>query len=205
MHPFPKPFVARCAFQRPRSIAQWNWHQAFVPDARNKTTQPMTVEQKGAVGAELPDVIYLPDETGQPVKKGRSGSAKRKRQAAVLVRMLPAQLERIIADAAAAKMTVPEYLLTGRLTDDVSTPRRHRRIRAPADEAALMRALVAFNRANNNLNQLAHAGNRLALLSEQHRGIREDVSVLSGAVDRLREEFSEPVAAILEALGVREG
>ena len=36
-------------------------------------------------------------------------------------------------------------------------------------------------------------------------GIREDVSVLSGAVDRLREEFSEPVAAILEALGVREG
>ena len=170
----------------------------------------MTVEQKGAVGAELPDVIYLPDETGQPVKKGRSGSAKRKRQAAVLVRMLPAQLERIIAGAAAAKMTVPEYLLTGRLTDDVSAPRRHRRIRAPADEAALMRALVAFSRANNNLNQLAHAGNRLALLTEQHggmrdEGIREDVSALSRAVERLHGEFSEPVAAILEALGVREG
>jgi hypothetical protein len=73
-----------------------------------------------------------------------------------------------------------------------------------------MRALVAFNRANNNLNQLAHVGNRLALLTEQHggipdEGIREGVRMLSRAVDRLREEFSEPVAAIVEALGVREG
>jgi len=171
------------------------------------TSEPLN-EAAGEI--QLPDVIYLPDETGQPERKWRSGSAKRKRQAAVLVRMLPAQLERIIADAAASKMTVPEYLLTGRLTDDVSAPRRHRRIRAPIDEAALMRALVAFNRASNNLNQLAHAGNRLALLSEQHggirdEGIREDVRALSGAVDHLREEFSQPVAAILEALRVREG
>jgi hypothetical protein len=179
----------------------------LVPDAPNRDLQFMTEVRKREAGEiRLPDVICLPDEGGQPAKKRRSGSAKRQRQAAVLVRMLPAQLERIHADATAAKMTVPEYLLTGRLTDDEGVPRRHRRIRAPVDEAALMRALVAFNRANNNLNQLAHAGNRLALLSERHGGSREDVSALSCAVERLREEFSAPVAAILEALGrVREG
>jgi hypothetical protein len=161
------------------------------------------VETRGAP----PDVICLPDQSQRLTKKSRSGSANRQRQAGVFVRMLPEELVRLTADAAAAEMTVQLYLLTGRLREDAAVPRRRRRVRAPLDETALMRALAAFNRANNNLNQIAHAGNRMALLSEQHADYRavDDLRGLSSAVERLLGEFAAPIAAILEALGrVRE-
>jgi hypothetical protein len=38
------------------------------------------------------------------------------------------------------------------------------------DETALMRGLVAFNRAHNNLNQIARTLNTFALFAEEHGG-----------------------------------
>jgi len=117
------------------------------------------------------------------------------------VRLLPEQLAQLTDAADAARMSVPAYLLAGRVTDDTA-PRRRRQRRAAVDEAAVMRALVAFNRANNNLNQLSRAGNRLTLLTEQHADDRllEDVRELCRAVDLLRDQFAAPLAAILEAV-----
>jgi hypothetical protein len=101
------------------------------------------------------DAVHMHDELAQPAKRRSSGSANRQRQAAVCVRLLPEQLAQLADAADAARMSVPAYLLAGRLGEGHPAPRRRQR-RASADAAALMRALVAFHRANNNLNQLAH-------------------------------------------------
>jgi hypothetical protein len=154
-------------------------------------------ETRAGQGAEAVDVR---GGFTQPAKR-RSGSGNRKRQAAVCVRLLPEQLAQLANAADAARMSVPAYLLAGRLEEDEPAPRRWQR-RASADAAALMRALVAFHRANNNLNQLARAGNMLALLTEQHAGDRllDDVRELRREIDLLREEFVAPLAAVLEAV-----
>jgi hypothetical protein len=147
------------------------------------------------------DAVHMHDELAQPAKRRSSGSANRQRQAAVCVRLLPEQLAQLADAADAARMSVPAYLLAGRLGEGHPAPRRRQR-RASADAAALMRALVAFHRANNNLNQLARTGNTLALLTEQHGGDRllDEVRELRRAVDLLRDEFAAPLAAILEAV-----
>ena len=155
-----------------------------------------------AVAAEAratpPAVIHLPDQSQRTAKKYRSGSNKRRRQAGVYVRLLPEHLAQLTAAASAVRMSVPAYLISGRLNDD-AVPRRHRR-RASVDEAALMRALVAFNRASNNLNQIGRAGNRLATLTHDTGTLVDDVRELCGALDLLRDQFAAPIAAILEAL-----
>jgi hypothetical protein len=89
---------------------------------------------------------------------------------------------------------------------DDAGPRARRR--APVDEAALMRALVAFNRAHNNLNQIARTLNTLTLFAEEHgaRRLVDMLDELRRPVALLPEQFAGPVAAILEAVGhVREG
>lgn len=151
------------------------------------------------VRGDAPNAVHMQDLAHAP-KKRRSGSANRQRQAAVFVRLLPEQLARLTADANVAHMSVPAYLLAGRLAEETA-PRR-RRNRATVDDAALMRALVAFNRANNNLSQLVRIGNTLVLFAENHGGHRlpEGVRELSRAVDTLCEQFAAPVAAILEAV-----
>ena len=74
---------------------------------------------------------------------------------------------------------------------------------ATVETQALMAALVALNRANNNQNQLARTGNTLVLLAEEHGSERlaEAVSDLARAVESLRDDFAAPLAAILTALG----
>jgi hypothetical protein len=104
-----------------------------------------------------------------PRSPARHGSDKRQRSDGVFVRLLPAQFVRLKMEAADARMTVPAYLLAGRLGPDaVPPPRRRPRRIATVETQALMAALVALNRANNNQNQLARTGNTLALFAEEH-------------------------------------
>ena len=66
-----------------------------------------------------------------------------------------------------------------------------------------MTALIPFNRANNNLNQLARTGNTLVLFAEEHGSERLAAAALdlAQAGVNLRDEFAAPIAAILAALG----
>ena len=81
-------------------------------------------------------------------KKARSGSEKRQRGAGILVKLTPADHQRVKAEAAAAGISAAGYLVSGRLGEE-------RAFRAPAaadgrsDEPALMRALAAFHRATS--------------------------------------------------------
>ncbi len=81
-------------------------------------------------------------------------------------------------------------------------PRLHRR-RTSADVAALLQALVDFNRANSLLNQTTRTANTLALFAEEHEAGRltEEVRALRQAVEALRGQFALPIAAIHAALG----
>jgi hypothetical protein len=154
----------------------------------------------------VPGIIHLPDERHR-TKKVTSGSENRQRTKAIRVRLHPADAERLKADAGAAGMSVAGYLAAGRLSDEAA-PRPRIRRRAPVDEVALMRALAAFNRAHNNLNQITRTLNTLTLFAEEHGAARmqELLDELREPVAELREQFAAPVAAILEAVGhVREG
>jgi hypothetical protein len=106
-----------------------------------------------------------------PPTKGRRGSGKRLRSAGTDVRLLPQQQERLKADAAAAGMSLPGYLLAGRLDENEAPPRRRPAAAVTVEAVTLARGVVAFKRANNNLNQLAHTGNLLMLYGEEHGAV----------------------------------
>ena len=106
-----------------------------------------------------------------------------------------AELERRARDAG---LSVNAYSRLRTLGDPGPRARR----RAPVDATALMSALMAFNRAHNNLNQIARALNTLALFAEEHGAGRvlEELEDLRRAVEPIERSVAPPVAAILEAL-----
>jgi len=149
-----------------------------------------------------PAVIHLPDER-QPKKKVSSGSENRQRTRAVRVRLHPADAKRLKDEADAAGMSVAGYLAAGRLGEEAAPRPRIRRRRTTADAAALLQALVDFNRAGGLLNQAVRALNTLSLFAEEHRGapLAVEVAELRRTIEDLRGQFSVPVAAIQAALG----
>jgi hypothetical protein len=68
---------------------------------------------------------------------------------------------------------------------------RHQRGPGPVHVAALIDAVIAFNRAHNNLNQTARAANTLLLVARERAADRlaDEVRELQRAVDLLREQF----------------
>jgi hypothetical protein len=156
-----------------------------------------------APATEAPDVIHLPPPADLPPAPARHGSEKRQRSDGVFVRLLPPQKARLKSEAADAGMTVPAYLLAGRLGPDTTPPRRRPRRIPTLEMEALMSALVACNRRDNNLNQLARTGNTLTLFAEEYGCDR--LADLTGdlvqAVKDLRADFAPVLAAILAAIG----
>jgi len=152
------------------------------------------------VTGAAPDVIYLPDERQQEKKKVKSGSEKRQRSATVALRLLPADFERLKIEAAAARKSVAAYLVSGKFREEKTyRPRRRGRM---VDDAALTKALVAFNRAGSNQNQIARALNELLLIAREQSNARlaSEVESLTGAIRGVPAMFGEPVAAIKAAL-----
>jgi len=165
-----------------------------APDATSRETR----------AADAPAVIYLPDasQPAAPKRKGRSGSENRQRTTAIRVRLHPADAERLRREAADAGLSLAGYLAQGRLGAE-SAVRPRARQRPPAvDELALMRALAAFSRVHSNLNQIAHALNRLALFAEEWGAARvlDELDTLRRPVEGLREQFAAPLAAISGAV-----
>jgi hypothetical protein len=163
-----------------------------------------------ASASEAPAVIHLgpPRDLAARPKKARSGSEKRQRSAGILVKLTPADHQRVKTEAAGAGMSAAGYLASGRLGEELARRPRARRRQVQVDEAALLRALAAFNRASNNLNQTAHTGNAMMLFAEEHGAghlavIGRD---LVQAVEGVRADLAPALAAILAAVtGVREG
>jgi len=135
-------------------------------------------------------------------KKATSGSENRQRSKAIRVRVAPADLERLKTEAAAARMSVAGYLASGRLGEETASRPRMTRRRPTVDVGALTDALVAFNRAGNNHNQIARALNELLLVAHEQSNARlaSEVEALSEAIRGFPVLFAEPVAAILAAL-----
>ncbi len=79
---------------------------------------------------------------------------------------------------------------------------RRRRGRGPVDVAALTAALVAFNRAGNNQNQIARGLNELLIIAREQPDARLEslLMELADAGRGLPVLFAAPVAAILAAL-----
>ena len=154
--------------------------------------------QEPRAGAEI---VYLPDDR-QRTKKVTSGSENRQRKSGVFVRLLPADLERLKPEAAAANMSVAGYLASGRLGKEKTFRPRVTRRRSTVDVAALTQAVVAFNRAGNNHNQIARALNELLLIAHEQSNawLASEVAALAAAIRGLPAMFAEPVAAIMAAL-----
>jgi hypothetical protein len=153
-----------------------------------------------AEARDTPAVIHLPDQR-QPTKKVTSGSAKRRRRHLEQFRTDDAEHEALHARLTESGLSLGAYVMELAALDG-SGQRPRRRRRSPADVAALTQALVGFSRRDNNLNQLAHAGNRLALVADEHSAARlaDEVRDLRRAIDDLRQDFAVPVAALLAVL-----
>jgi hypothetical protein len=175
-------------------------------------------ESGEAAASKAPAVIHLgpPPDPGSspgqvlapPPKKARSGSEKRQRSAGILVKLTPVDHQRVKTEAAAAGMSAAGYLASGRLDGEMARRPRTRRRQVQIDEVALLRGLAAFNRASNNLNQVARTGNTLTLFAEEHGAAHLAVigRDLVQAVEGLRADLAPALAAILAAVtGVREG
>jgi hypothetical protein len=160
-----------------------------------------------APASEAPEVIHLPPPADIPREVTRHGSEKRQRSDGVFVRLLPPQKARLKSEAADAGMTIPAYLLEGRLGPDTTPPRRRPRRIPTLETEALMKALVAFNRANNNLNQTTHTGNTMMLFADEYGSERlaDHAADLARAVENLRADMAPALAAILAALDYDSG
>lgn len=147
---------------------------------------------------EAAAILELP-----PVEKVTHGSERRQRTEAFLVRVHPADAERLKLEADAAGMSVAGYLASGRLGVEAAPRPRMRRRRATADVAALLQACVEFSRADSLLNQIARACNTLTLFAEEHGAARllDEVQELRQQAELLQGKFDAPVAAIHAALG----
>jgi hypothetical protein len=166
-------------------------------------TSPAEPHTEAAPAHEAPAVIHLPPPADMAPAKARHGSEKRQRSRVGFFRYDDeefAELEKRARDAGLSVSAYGRECTVGRLG---KPPRRRPRRIATVETAALMTALVAFNRANNNQNQLARTGNTLVLFAEEHgcERLAEMARELVLAVENLREDFAAPVAAILAAFG----
>jgi hypothetical protein len=153
-----------------------------------------------------PPVIHLPD-LRQASKKVTSGSAKRQRHHVERFRTDDAEHEALHGQLRESGLSLGAYVMQLAALRGMGRRPRLRR-RATLDVKAVTAALVAFNRGNNNLNQLAHGANRLLLIAEERgsRDLAAEAKELRRAADALRDQFAPSIAAILAALShVREG
>jgi hypothetical protein len=173
---------------------------AAKPDMRAKRREPETGQDETRAG--LPEVIYLDDQRQAGRKKVTSGSSKRQRSIAILVRVHPADAARLKEEAAAAGISVAGYLASGRLgTEAAARPRIYRR-RVRADVSAYLQGVVEFRRNNTLLNQQTHAVNTAMLLAEQYGAevLAKKVDEWRRSLDLMREQNAVPLAAIQAAL-----
>jgi hypothetical protein len=104
-------------------------------------------------------------------------------------------------EAAAAEMSLAGYLASGRLGAEAAPrPRIHRRrVRVPP---AFLDSMAEFRRVNGLFNQHTRAVNVVMLFAEEHgaAGLAEEVRAWRRELERLREQFAAPIAAIHAAL-----
>jgi hypothetical protein len=165
--------------------------------AAGEITQPAPANQ-------APAVIHLPPPADiPPATTTRHGSSKRRRSRLGVFRYDDAEFAELERRARDAGLTVSAYGRQATIGPDTTPPRRRPRRIATVETEALMTALVAFNRDNNNLNQLARTGNTLALFAEEYgcnrlAGLAGD---LVQGVENLRGDMAPALAAILAAVG----
>jgi hypothetical protein len=182
-----------------------------APDTHDMPLPPMMdnpahAERQEAEPAEAEtragaDIIYLPDER-QRTKKITSGSNKRKRQHLEQFRTDDAERDALREQLRATGLSLGEYVMQLAKIAGGKEARPRRRGRAAFDAVALTQAVVAFNRAGNNQNQIARSLNELLQIAREQSNARLEslVSELAEAVRGIPDLFAEPVAAIMAAL-----
>ena len=169
------------------------------------TDRPASVESQGAQAAPAPDaapdIIYLPDERQQR-KKVTSGSARRRRRNLEQFRTDDAERAALHEQLRVTGLSLGQFVMRLARIEGGKFSRSRRRGRAAVDTVALTQAVVAFNRAGNNQNQIARALNELALVARDQGAARLENQIAALAEDMrgMRTMFAEPVAAILAAL-----
>jgi hypothetical protein len=157
---------------------------------------------------QLPDVIYLPDQS-RPVrmrKKITSGSNKRRRRHLEWFRTDDAEHAALRSRLNGESLGAYVMRLSGIGSGEETRARR--RGRPSVDAVALTKAMVEFSREHNNYNQAVRALNTLALVADERsdRHIVGEIRRVLDMVEALQTQFSAPLAAIQAALGhVREG
>ncbi|MBV8841562.1 MAG: hypothetical protein JO307_02020 [Bryobacterales bacterium] len=153
--------------------------------------------------SEAPEVIHLPQPGDIPPAPARHGSNKRRRQRRPAFRYDEAEYAELERRARDAGMTVSAYGRHCTIGPDTTPPRRRPRRIPTLETEALMKALVAFNRALNNLNQTARTGNTMILFADEYgaRELAEIGRALVRGVEDVRAELAPVLAAILAALG----
>jgi hypothetical protein len=160
---------------------------------------------------QLPEVIYLPDES-QPVqtvrtrKKITSGSNKRRRRNLEWFRT--DDTEHAALQSRLSGESLGAYVMRLSGIDSGGETRARRRGRPSVDAVALTKALVEFSRQHNNYNQAVRALNTLALVADERsdRQITAEIQRVLEIVEALQTQFAAPLAALQAALGhVREG
>jgi hypothetical protein len=165
--------------------------------AARTITQPARANETPAV-IELPRPADIP-----PATTARHGSDKRRRSHLEQFRTDDDEHDELERRARDAGLSVSAYSRQCTIGPDTTPPRRRPRRIATVETEALMTALVAFNRANNNQNQLARTGNTLLLFAEEYGSERlaELARDLVRGVEELRADMAPALAAILAAIG----
>ena len=123
-----------------------------------------------APASEAPAVIHLPPPPAAPLKKApRHGSEKRQRTAGILVKLAPADHQRLKSEAAAAGMSAAGYLASGRLgAETTDRPRLRVRSRLPKlDTELLAHNNAELNHIGSNENQRARVLNELLMYARE--------------------------------------
>jgi hypothetical protein len=154
--------------------------------------------------ARATPVIHLgppPDLAAPP--PSRHGSGKRRRNQLGVARYDDTEFVELERRARDAGLSISGYIRARTIGPDATPPRRRPRRIPTADIEALMRALVAFNRALSLLNQQTRTGNTLALFAGEYGSDRlaELARDLLQAGENLRGDFAPALAAILAAIG----
>ena len=169
------------------------------------TDRPASVESQGAQAAPAPDaapdIIYLPDERQQR-KKVTSGSARRRRRNLEQFRTDDAERAALHEQLRVTGLSLGQFVMRLARIEGGKFSRPRRRGRASVDTVALTQAIVAFNRAGNNQNQIARALNELAVVAHEQSAARleNQVEALAEAIRGLPVLFEEPLAAVMAAL-----
>lgn len=167
-----------------------------MKSAARQITDPAPANQS-------PAVIHLPPPADMPpATPARHGSSKRRRSRLGVFRYDDAEFAELEKRARDAGLSVSAYGRQATIGPDAAPPRRRPRRIPTVETEALMTALVAFNRNNNNLNQLARTGNTLLLFAEEYgcERLADLARDLVRAAEDLRGDMAPALAAILAAL-----